>query len=109
MASTLASRLEELRTAAGISASELAKLAGMARPHVRLIERGSGEGVQAKTVAQLARILGCSIDWLVTGDGERPTDEAVRVAVDCARSASPKADGGPDDPPVIAPTGTGEA
>ena len=73
---------------------EISTLAGLAPSHVALIlRRGAerrGAGLSGKTAAALAKVLGCSTDWLLTGEGERPTPEAVRAAVERARTAAPE-------------------
>lgn len=75
------------RSLAGISARELDRLAKTAGGHSSLIESGEvGERVSAKTVKQLAEVLGVSLDWLVGGKGREPTEAEARTAVDEARS-----------------------
>lgn len=87
--STLAERVIELREAAKISQGELSKLAGLqSRRHVGLIENGDRPNLEHKTLRGLATALGSSVGWLSDGEGERPTDEQVQVAVEAARVAA---------------------
>lgn len=72
------------RSYAGLSARGLSALAGLAPSHVNLIETRV-ENVGAQTVASLARVLGVTTDWLITGKGEPPTEESVRAAVKRAK------------------------
>ncbi len=79
--SSFPDRLKLLRGIAEISASELARLANMQRTHVSLIERSEAAGVQARTLAELSRVLGVTLDWLYLGKGEAPSGAVVRAAV----------------------------
>ena len=85
--SPVAERIRQTRLLAGISARELARLAGLQPSHASLIESGTVANVRVDTLAALARALGCSLDWLVNGDGDAPTEEMVRGAVLIARGA----------------------
>lgn len=40
----------------------------------------------ADTSRALVSALGCTVGWLVAGEGEPPTDEEIRAAVAAARS-----------------------
>jgi transcriptional regulator with XRE-family HTH domain len=92
--STLAERLTRARRLAGLSAralSELARDAGVGTgsdAHVGMIERGTVKYPRPETLARLAAVLGVSLDWLITGNGDEPTAEQVRAAVDAARGNS---------------------
>ncbi len=79
------SRLLALRGSAGISQRELSRLSGLAPPHVGAIESGDIESPSGKALALIATTLGCSLDWLVRGAGEPPTEEEVKAAVASAR------------------------
>lgn len=41
--------------------------------------------MRANTLAPLARALGTSLDWLISGEGEEPSEHDVLAAVDRAR------------------------
>lgn len=61
----LASRIRAHRKARGLSASELARRAGLARTHVSLIERGTRRTPSIETVQAIARALGVSVSELL--------------------------------------------
>jgi len=70
---------------AGLSARALSALAGLNHARVNQIETRV-ENVGSRTLASLARVLGISLDWLITGIGDPPTKESVRAAVERARA-----------------------
>lgn len=96
-ASRVGERLRATRLLAGVSARELGRLARLQHSHVSLIESGAVANVRVDTLAALARALGCSLDWLVNGEGDAPSEATVRAAVDAARVEHPAADAKPDD------------
>lgn len=69
-----------------LSARELDRLAARAEGQCALLESRKG-GALTATVAAYCRALGCSVEWMATGQGDRPTAETVRAAVDRARNA----------------------
>lgn len=77
----LSERLRELRERAGLAARPLDRLAGLGEGHVNMIERGERPNIEAETARALARVFGCSLDWLIAGMGRPPTDAALRRAV----------------------------
>lgn len=64
-----------------LSTSALARLAGLVRTHVYLIESRKRTNFTIDTIAQLADVLGVSIDWLYAGKGLPPDRETVLAAV----------------------------
>lgn len=68
-----------------LSARELDRLAEMTEGHTSLLE-SVVENVRTDTLAKLARTLGVSIDWLVTGEGAEPTADVVTSAIETARA-----------------------
>lgn len=74
---TFAERLNWARRAAGMSRRALSVKAGLAEPHVGMIERNLEADPQGSTAAALAEALGVSIEWLVTGRGEPPAMPAT--------------------------------
>lgn len=80
-------RLRWARHAAGISARELDRLAGLAEGHSALLEAGKKKGLEMRTAAGLARALGLSLDWLVLGEGGQPDEDKIRKAVGSAQAA----------------------
>lgn len=104
---TIGDRIRHLRGIAGLSAAEVGRAAGLKNPnHVSMIERGErGKDVAASTAIALARVLGCSVEFLCDGDGDEPSPAQVREAFDRATAE-------PDGDPVedITPTpGAGAA
>ena len=84
---TFGQRLRELRLTAGLSCRGLDATAGLHSNHVAALEHV--DNCQAVTARKLADALGCTVGWLVAGEGEAPSAEDVRAAVERARSASP--------------------
>lgn len=84
---SLGARLRSVRELAGLSARELDRLAGQAEGHATVIELRESTAVRTDTADRYARVLGVSLDWLVSGSGDAPTQRSVRLAVDRARAA----------------------
>ena len=84
--SELGVRLRSVRELAGLSARELAVLANLAPSLVGHIELGRVQHPRAETLAELARVLGVSLDWLIRGEGDGPSTDCVQAAVAGARS-----------------------
>ena len=82
--STLGSRIQERREAAGLTVAELAAKAGV-RPHVLdLVERngaGAGKLLSGRDVLQLTRALGATVEWLLTGKVQEPGAPVAEVTV----------------------------
>lgn len=76
---------------AALSARELDRLAEMTEGHTSLLE-SVVVNVRTDTLAKLARVLGVSIDWLVTGECSPPLENVVLAAVQAARAAKKPAD-----------------
>jgi transcriptional regulator with XRE-family HTH domain len=78
-------RLQWARTAAGISARHLDRLAGLALGHTSLLEAEKKQSVELPTVRALARVLGVTLDWLVEGkvdeSNPHPTREKIAEAI----------------------------
>lgn len=95
--STFGQRLRDLRETAGLSCRGLDSAAGLHFNHVAALERL--DNCQATTARKLAEALGCSVGWLLAGEGEAPSAEDVRAAVERARAAhADTADVGTPDP-----------
>jgi transcriptional regulator with XRE-family HTH domain len=84
---TIAARLEWARKRTGLSQRGLAKLADLSERHVGLIEDGTRDNPELKTLQALAKVLGLTVGWLSSGEGEQPTAEDVRAAVAAAEAA----------------------
>lgn len=92
--STFGQRLRDLRETAGLSCRGLDSAAGLHFNHVAALERL--DNCQATTARKLAEALGCSVGWLLAGEGEAPSADDVRAAVERARDAACATDGTPD-------------
>jgi transcriptional regulator with XRE-family HTH domain len=84
MERNLGDRLREARSLAGISGRRLDALAELRAGHVASIEAGRRPNIEAKTAMSLARVLGVTLDWLLTGVGDEPTELSVRRAVEAS-------------------------
>jgi transcriptional regulator with XRE-family HTH domain len=83
---TLGDRLRQARELSGLSARALDRLAGLASAHSSHIERGVKKSISVDTAIGLARVLGISLDWLLTGAGDEPSFRRVADAVDQAEA-----------------------
>lgn len=68
-----------------MSARELDRLSEITEGHTSLIESGVVRDVGTQTLSKIAKVLGVSLDWLVTGQGKVPTARQVSAAVNAAR------------------------
>tara|TARA_R110000868_G_C10459471_1_gene727253 strand:- start:227 stop:442 length:216 start_codon:yes stop_codon:yes gene_type:complete len=64
---SIAERVRRARTKAGLSQRGLSLKAGLSPAAVSSIERRAGGGISAETAAALAKVLGMSVDTLLTG------------------------------------------
>lgn len=85
MNNPIGDRLRQERQRANLSARELDGLAGLGAGHVSMIEGGRRTNITADTAFALSRVLGCSVGFLLAGEGDAPDAESVRAAVDRAR------------------------
>lgn len=79
-------RLAWARQAAGVSAREFARIAGMKAAHVRMIETGDRPRITAETAQRIAATIGATLDWLLNGTGRAPSAKHVRESVERKRS-----------------------
>ena len=63
-------------------------MAGLSPALVGMIERGDRTNIAAATAIALARTLGTTAEYLITGDGEPPSDADARAAAERARGAA---------------------
>lgn len=85
---TIGSRLCFLRESVeGLTPPKLGRLAGLASPsHVRMLENGErGSSISADAALSLSRVLGCTVEFLVRGEGEPPSVETINAAVERAK------------------------
>lgn len=64
-----------------------------------MIETGRRKNIERETARALARVLGCTVGWLLEGEGAEPSAEEVKAAVERARGVHAAGE-------TIAPTGT---
>lgn len=83
---TFGLRLRELREIAGLSCRGLDSVAGLHPNHVAALEHV--DSCHVTTARKLADALGCTVGWLVAGEGEAPSAEVIRAAVEKARAAA---------------------
>ncbi len=82
------SRLKLLLDLSGESAREVDRLAGRAPGQVSLIIAREQRALRDDVAIDYARALGCTVGWLVAGEGEAPTADDVLAAVARARLAA---------------------
>jgi len=69
-----------------MSQRELARLADVSAAYPGIIERSAKEPeVSGHIIARLARVFGCSVPYLLNGEGSPPSETLVRAAVAKAR------------------------
>lgn len=85
-----------------LSCSQVDRIAGLHRGHVWQIEQGSAENPKADTVRKLAEALGCTVGWLLAGEGLAPSPEAVRAVTAGSHPADESADESADAPDEVA-------
>lgn len=75
----MAHRLQEARKAAGFASksafARALRIEGVSEAAMQVNVSRWESNVEPNTtaLAELARVLGCSIDWIVTGEGQGPT------------------------------------
>lgn len=69
----------------GLSTREVDRLAGISEGHTWTLERDSSRNHETKTIDKIARVFGFSLDYLVRGEGDPPTEDRIREAVELAR------------------------
>lgn len=76
----IADRLKWARNVTGLSQKRLANAAGLQSDGpVRHLESGLTKTVESGTAVALSAVLGCSVGWLLTGDGEPPNEDTLRA------------------------------
>lgn len=81
----LAARVAAARATTSLNQTALSLAAGLARGHVGTIERGEVDAMTAETAQKLAPILKVSWQWLVSGEGDGPSEAAAPVHEDDVR------------------------
>lgn len=84
---TLAQRLHDTRKLADVPGADLGTWAGLSKGTVSMIESGNRADPSGSTVEKLARALGVSTDYLLSGKGAAPSKKQVVAAVAAAKAA----------------------
>lgn len=84
IASTIATRMRDLRQDRGLSLQLLADRAGIAKSHAWEIEQGRSRNPTIATAVGIARALGVSLDYLTGLSNAQPDlhPDALRIAVE---------------------------
>jgi transcriptional regulator with XRE-family HTH domain len=85
---TIASRVRFARNLGGISARRLGLLAGRSPQWAAALERGQYAAPSAESLRRVAAVLGCDLNWLLTGSGGAPTVEVVQAAIAATSEAA---------------------
>lgn len=70
---TIGDRISHIRKAKGLSQGDLGNLTETHRTTINSIER-NGENITAKKLLSISRALGCSLNYLITGEEEQTFD-----------------------------------
>jgi transcriptional regulator with XRE-family HTH domain len=70
--SPFGARLREARVARGLGLRELSRAASVSHTIISLLETGRQEAIEVRAAVALAKALGVTVEWLVTGDGDGP-------------------------------------
>lgn len=85
MTSGLATRLRHAREVSGISGRQLGQIAGLSTSIVSHLENDRYGTPNGETLQAICAVLGISVDWLLSGNGPAPTDDAIRGASNAAK------------------------
>ncbi|KAF1009522.1 MAG: putative HTH-type transcriptional regulator [Luteibacter sp.] len=77
---TIADRLRDARTSRKLRQGDLADAAGVTAAAISALEKGLTKSPTPETLFPLARRLGVSPEWLITGKGEREAGTSQPVA-----------------------------
>lgn len=78
----IALRIRSARQAARLTQSELAAALNLSRSAVAQWESASGSAPSTASFARLAAALGCTFEWLATGQGPRSATRRATSGVD---------------------------
>ncbi len=93
--STDLGRLRALVAWGQTTPGELSRLCGLASPaHLGMVLRGDIKSLSTDTARKVAPVVGCTVGWLLAGEGDAPSADEVRAAVGAAqqRAAAPEAE-----------------
>lgn len=89
--SPLGLRVARLRKAAGIGARPLSLAIGATHSVIAQLENGRIVDLRAGLLLPLARVLGTTMEFLLTGEGQEPSPEETRAAFKSLRPAADEA------------------
>lgn len=79
-------RLAALRRIAGLGTLETDQLAGLSRGYTGRIESSAGrKNISLDTLRAICGVFGCSVGYLVDGEGKPPSEAQIKKAVAKAR------------------------
>lgn len=73
----LIERIEARLGAVGLSANAASEAAGLERTYIRNILNGRSRGPRGENAVRLAKVLNCSLEWLLGGEGGAPDSNQV--------------------------------
>ncbi len=76
---TIGTRLTKARTDRGLSQTDLAAATGLDRGAIRLIEKGRRKNPQVDTIGRIARVLGVTTDWLISGIAPLVANDSLKA------------------------------
>lgn len=80
---TMGDRIKAARDALGITQEALGAVAGISGSAVSQLESGASKSINPENLFKIARKLGKSAEWLVTGEGtELPREEIYEALAD---------------------------
>lgn len=75
MNESIGDRIKRLRLIKGMTQQEIADIAGVSRAAVTQWESGVAKGLRPENLLPVAKVLGVSVEYLVTGDDKTPGAE----------------------------------
>ncbi len=83
--STLAGRIARIHELSGLDRKEMSELARLTQCHVGMLIRGDVKAPEPDTLIKIARTFGVSLEWLLTGESEAPSEQSIQAAVEAAQ------------------------
>jgi transcriptional regulator with XRE-family HTH domain len=88
----LSERVSWARKVSGLSSVRAFAIAcGIQPGQVLLIESGERPTPSSETCLRIADAIGCTLDWLIAGRGDPPSEETVRESIARAHAARSEA------------------
>jgi transcriptional regulator with XRE-family HTH domain len=87
--SILAGRIARIHKLSGLDRKEMSELARLTQCHVGMLIRGDVKAPEPDTLIKIARTFGVSLEWLLTGDGEAPSEQSIQAAIETTRTRCP--------------------